>query len=225
MSMPASACWRTTVSIDSLRQFWYALWSYGSRSSILCRNSTSCGGRTRLPTWVVRMRLALDAILLPPGLGSLTLLITCGSSRQHQAHAAEQNPARASGVFGSQGNWVASQFARRGRADIGRIPRNQDGALVERRVDLVVILFHELDVARKLNGLRRLQRLVELFQHLLLVLRRNCLVGGDVRDLFLDRVLGLGERLGLGIDAGHHHGDVADHLVIVVEIRESVLLD
>src|SRR5215831_20779836 len=38
--------------------------------------------------------------------------------------------------------------------------RARHGALIERRVDLVVILFHELDVAWKLNGLRRLQRLV-----------------------------------------------------------------
>src|SRR5215831_8614310 len=34
--------------------------------------------------------------------------------------------------------------------------RERHGALIERRVDLVVILFHELDVAWKLNGLRRL---------------------------------------------------------------------
>src|SRR5262249_7918834 len=61
------------------------------------------------------------------------------------------------------------------------------GPLIKPRIDLVVVLFHELDVAGKLNGLRGLERLVELFQHLLLVLRWNCLVGGDVGDLFLDR--------------------------------------
>src|SRR5262245_14265030 len=49
--------------------------------------------------------------------------------------------------------------------------RENDGPLIKPRIDLVVVLFHELDVARKLNGPRRLQRLVELFQHLLLVLR------------------------------------------------------
>src|SRR5262249_52239706 len=114
------------------------------------------------------MRLALDAILLPPGLGSLILLITCGVVQAAPCARGEgkSDVSKRSAVFGSQGNWGAPQFARRGRADLGRIPRNQDGALVERRVDLVVILFHELDVARKLNGLRRLQRLVELFQHL-----------------------------------------------------------
>src|SRR6516164_5056889 len=76
--------------------------------------------------------------------------------------------------------------------------RGTHAPLIKPRIDLVVVLFHELDVAGKLNGLRRLERLVELFQHLLLVLRWNCLVGGDVGDLFLDRGRGVGECLGFG---------------------------
>src|SRR6516162_6921540 len=80
------------------------------------------------------------------------------------------------------------------------------GPLIKPCIDLVVVLFHELDVAGKLNGLRRLVRLVELFQYWLLVLRWNCLVGGDAGDLFLDRGRGVGECLGFGVDAGHPHG-------------------
>src|SRR5947209_3462672 len=97
-------------------------------------------------------------------------------------------------------------------------------ALIKRGVDLVVIFFHEVDIAGKLNGLRCLQRFVQLLQHLFLFSRWDCLVCGDVRNFLLDRSRRFGEGLGLGIDARHHHGDVPEHLVIVVEILEPVLL-
>src|SRR5258707_13754228 len=86
--------------------------------------------------------------------------------------------------------------------------RENDGPLIKPRIDLVVVLFHELDVARKLDGLRRLQGLVELFQHLLLVLRWDLFFGGDVGDLFLDRGRRFGEYLGFGVVSGLPHGHV-----------------
>jgi hypothetical protein len=61
MSMPASACARTTSTTDSVRQ--EAASSYGLPSSIARQNSISLGGRIKLPTWVVRMRSVLCGML------------------------------------------------------------------------------------------------------------------------------------------------------------------
>src|SRR5262249_62273082 len=130
------------------------------------------------------MRLALDAILLPrvmpcvpvflslagrPGSNGCARRRKIGESNSFRSSPRKQGP--------SSRPWIPA-FA----GMSGVLPRDRYcyGPLIKPRIDLVVVLFHELDVARKLNGLRRLERLVELFQHLLLVLRWNCLVGCDV---------------------------------------------
>src|SRR5262245_19953550 len=80
-------------------------------------------------------------------------------------------------------------------------------ALLQDRVDLVVVLGHDLDIGRKLDRGRRLQRIIEFIEHLLLFLVGDRLVGGDLFDLLLDGDLRFGEGFGLRVDAGHHHGN------------------
>ena len=75
-----------------------------------------------------------------------------------------------------------------------------------------------------LDRLRRLQRLGQLLEHLLLLLLGDRRVALDLVDLLLDRDLRLGEGLALRIDAGHHHGDVGGDVVILGEAGEAVLL-
>src|SRR5437762_7492566 len=85
MSMPTSACWRTTSMTDSVRQASNAVSSYGLPSSIDRQNSISFGGRIRLPTWVVRMRSVLC------GTGGFLIVGLAGAKRH--AHAAFAKPA------------------------------------------------------------------------------------------------------------------------------------
>src|SRR3990172_9492381 len=62
MSTPAPACWRTTSPTESFRQARQAPPSTGCSASVFFRNSTSAGGRIRLPTWVARMRLGIASL-------------------------------------------------------------------------------------------------------------------------------------------------------------------
>ena len=59
-------------------------------------------------------------------------------------------------------------------------------ALLERCFDLVEVLLDEIDVAGMLDGLRHFQRLVQVLQHLFLLLFRDRFVGLHFFDLIRD---------------------------------------
>src|SRR6266508_4524640 len=185
----------------------------------------SCGGRTKLPTWVVRMRLPVDAIVALPR----SRLPPLSPYHPRSGEAAMVRTLQGGADRKRIGPWPSKVALRLGAEAARGLTASSCrdcwawAALLERAVDLVVILFHQLDIAGKLNRLRRLQRFVEFLQHFLLFPRGHGLVGGDLRDLLLDRGGGFRERLGLRIDAGHHHRDVPNHLVVIVEILEAML--
>src|SRR5882757_4667435 len=87
---------------------------------------------------------------------------------------------------------------------LGRERRKRTKRLVflQRSAQLVVILGHQRNVVGKLHGRRALERLVHVVKRGFLVFRRHLGVGLKRSNLLLQRLRGLQESLGLGIDAG-----------------------
>ena len=73
-----------------------------------------------------------------------------------------------------------------------------------RRIDLVVVFRYELDVGRKLDRLRRFERLIEFPKQFFLFAVPNCLISAYLFELFFDGRPWVGEHFRLWIDRCHH---------------------